>query len=244
MIDLSHVSDIDLFGKVILKIPGQPRFSGYYRSLDAIRPMFHSEDWLGSVTGFYINIAGGFNSVRLSYFTASPNLTQMTVERFAKEFRLEFEVAELPHHHIISRKYGNEEIRFRRFLSIYTQIGLEIMEKDLLHARCLFATFRWQIMRARKSYRPHFLRTFESQSAFYNSLGIEQQDQFWCDLAYWPNPPQVDWAHLFVNMVLGCDWNGRKAWLSFLSPQPPLSIPKINEIVAELGFQVPNGWQP
>ena len=244
MIDLSHLTETDLFGRFILKIPGRDRFSGYYRSLDAIRSLIYSEDWLGSVTGFYINVAGNYDSVRLSYFTSSPDLPQMTVERFANEFQLEVEVAELPHHVEISRQYGNEEIRFRRFLSTYTPIGLEIMEADLLHARCLFATFRWQVMRARKPYRPHFLRTFESQSAFYNSLGMEEQDKFWRDLAHWPNPPRVDWAHLFVNMVLGCDWNSPQVWPMFLSPQPPLPIPEINEIVAELSFQVPDEWQP
>ena len=244
MIDLSHLTETDLFGRFILKVPGGDKFSGYYRSLDAIRSLLHSENWLESVTGFYINVAGNYDSVRLSYFTSSPDLLQMTVKRFANEFQLEVKATELPEHVRISRKYGNEEIRFRRFLSTYTPIGLEIMEADRLHARCLFATFRWQVMRARKPYRPHFLKTFESQSVSYNSLGMEEQDQFWRNLAHWPNPPQVDWAHLFVNMVLGCDWISPEAWRKFLSPQPPLAIPEINEKVAELGFQVSDEWQP
>lgn len=244
MIDLDHLTETDLFGRFLLKTPGGDRFSGYYRSLDAIRPLLYSEDWLGSVTGFYINVAGEFNSVRLSYFAPSPDLPQMAVDRFASDRQLEVEIPEPPHHIKISREYGGEELRFRRFLSMYAPIGLEIMETDLLHARCLFATFRWQVMRAREPYRPHFSETFESQSAFYNSLRIEEQDQFWRGLVHWPNPPQVDWAHLFVNMVLGCDWNGPQLWPLFLCPQPPLPIQEINKVVAELGFQIPAGWHP
>ena len=54
----------------------------------------------------------------------------------------------IPKHFRNSAGYGGEELRFRRFLFTYTLIGLEIMETDLLHARRLFATFRWQVMRA------------------------------------------------------------------------------------------------
>lgn len=244
MIDLSRLTESDLFGRFLLKTPGGDKFSGYYRSLDAIRPLLDSEDWLGSVTGFYINVAGGFDSVRLSYFTSSPDLPRTAVVRFACDRQLEVEVPEPPCHIKISREYGGEELRFRRFLSTYAPIGLEIMESNLLHARCLFATFRWQVMRARKPYPRHFLKTFESQSRFYNSLGSENQRQFWRDLAHWPNPPQVDWAHLFVNMVLACDWIRGQAWRSFLSRRPPLSIGEINQRLAELGFQIPDHWHP
>lgn len=244
MIDLDCLAETDLLGRFVLQVPDGDRFSGYYHSLDTARPLFYMEEWLASVTGFYVNVAGNFNAVRLSYFTPSPELPQIAVEDFAEESAIEFEVAERPHAVRISRKYGNEEMRFRRFLSTYSPIGLEIMEADLLHSRRLFATFRWQVMRARQPYRPHFSRAFEGQSPFYNSLSVQEQDQFWRDLEHWPNPPQVDWAHLFVNMVLGCDWNSPQVWRTFLSPEPPLPIPEINSIVEELGFSIPDGWEP
>jgi hypothetical protein len=99
-------------------------------------------------------------------------------------------------------------------------------------------------MRARQPYRPHFTTTFENLSSFYNSLLEEQQEQFWQDLAHWPNPPQVDWAHLFVNMVLGCDWIGPDIWPKFLTRQPPLPIQEINTKIRELGFEIPLNWHP
>ena len=60
----------------------------------------------------------------------------------------------------------------------------------------------------------------------------------------WPNPHQVDWAHMMVNMVLGCDWNGVFRDPSYITPGMPLPIPEINKYLIELGFQIPDNWQP
>jgi hypothetical protein len=106
------------------------------------------------------------------------------------------------------------------------------------------ATFHWQVMAARRPYKPHFLQTFESQSPFYCSLPEMEKDQFCKDLSHWPNPPQVDWAHFLVNMVLACDWVVPECWKYFLSQTPPLSIARINDLVKEQGFHIPDNWQP
>jgi len=243
--DLSRLKEIDLFGRYFLKASEGDRFVGYYYSLNAIRPLIKGNEWLNSVTGFYINVAGGFDAVRLSYFTSSPDQVKGVVDRFVANHGLKsIQNPETPHLAEISKDYGGEELRFRRFLSTYTLIGLDIMEADLLNARCLLATFRWQVMRARRPYKPHFLRTIENQSSFYNSLSVHEKEQFWSDLAHWPNPPQVDWAHFFVNMVLGCDWISQRVWQTFLSRQEPIPIPEINKLIIEQGFQIPQGWHP
>jgi len=237
----NRLKETDLFGRFFLKGPDKGRFKGYYCSVDAIRPLVGGKEWLKSVTGFYINVTGNYDAVRLSYFSSSPDQTIKTVENFVMNHGLKnIKNPEEPHHVRISEGYGGEELRFRRYLSLYTLIGLDIMKADLLNARCLFTTFRWQIMRARKPYKTHFLRTFENQSPFYNSLSQSEKDQFWRDLSHWPNPPQVDWAHLFVNMVLGCDWKIQ----FFLKPQPPLPILQINGLVKDQGFQIPEDWCP
>lgn len=235
------LTEEDLFGRFFLKASDGGRFSGYYESLDAIRPLIRSQDWLDSVSGFYINFADKYDAVRLSFFTANPKRVIETVEHFIAQNNLENTTdPEMPHHIRISEPYGNEELRFRRYLSTYTQIGLDIMEEDLLNARCLFATFRWQVMIARKSYEPHFSKTFKKQSPFYNSLSLQEYKQFWSDFSYWPNRRQVDWAHLFVNMALGSDWDIK----AFLRPQPPLPIREINVSLKreEMSFQIPENW--
>ena len=87
------------------------------------------------------------------------------------------------------------------------------------------------------------MRTFERDSPIYRGLPAAEQEQFWADPAHWPNPPQVDWAHMMVNMMLGCDWLGD--WRTFfLQPQAPLSLAEINARVAEQGFTIADSWSP
>lgn len=239
--DLTQLRETDLFGRFYLKKPNGGRFQGYYESLNGMRPFLRSKEWLQSVTGYYVNVAGKQDAVRLSYWTTTPQQTRKIVDLFVSQNGLKhIEEPTIPEHAKNSAGYGGEELRFRRFLVTYTLIGLEIMETDLLHARRLLATFRWQVMRAGKPYRPHFLGTLEDQSFFFNSLSTSEKEQFWRDLAYWPDPNKVDWAHLFVNMVLAADWF--PVWQHFHSPQAPLSFSEINQLVEPMGFQIPKNW--
>ena len=243
MANLSRLRETDLFGRYYLKIPNGVRFDGYYECLKAIRALVLSGEWSSSVTGYYLNATGDHDAVRISYWTASPQDARKTVDRYVAEHRLERTRPPIkPKRSRNSDGYGGEEIRFRRFLATYTQIGLEILETDLLNARSLFASFRWQVMRAGRTYKPHFSKTFEDQSFFYNSLSPAEKEQFWLDLSHWPDPQRVDWAHMFVNMVLAADWF--PVWANFHSPQPPLSISEINKLVKWMGFQIPQNWRP
>ncbi|MGD8380949.1 MAG: hypothetical protein PVJ11_02295, partial [Syntrophobacterales bacterium] len=143
--DLNQLRETDLFGRFYLKKPNGGRFQGYYESLSAIRPFLRSKEWLQSVTGYYVNVAGKQDAVRLSYWTTAPEQTRKIVDLFVSQNGLKhIEEPVIPKHTRNSTGYGDEELRFRRFLSTYTLIGLEIMETDLLHARRLLATFRWQ----------------------------------------------------------------------------------------------------
>jgi hypothetical protein len=184
-VDLDRLSESDLFGIFYLtRAPGK-WYDGYHESLDALYPLLFSNEWIKKVTGYYINqSSNNFDTVRLSYFTASPDQAKELVDNFVSEHRLKnIQEPDAPHPKKVSEKYGGEELRFRRFLSTYAQIGLDIMKADLLNARCLFATFRWQVKRARRPHQPHFLRTFQSQSPFFNSLSVNEIDRFWRDLS-------------------------------------------------------------
>lgn len=238
--DLSKLKETNLFGRFFLKASEGGRFDGYYCSLEAMYPLLTSKQWVESVTGYYINVGGDFDAVRLSYFTSSPDQPKEVVDDFVAKHGLKnIKNPTLLAHTRNSEGYGGEELRFRRFLSTYGLIGLDIMKRDLFHSRCLLAIFRWQIFRERKDCRDHFMPTFQKLSSTFNSLDENDKEQLWEDLNHWPNPPQVDWAHFLVNMVLGCDWN----WVFGLPyPQSPLSISEINEIVNETGFQIPEEW--
>lgn len=237
-----QLRETDLCEQVFIKKPDGGRFLGYYSSLDAVQPLLARKAWSKFVTGYYINVGGDFDAVRVSYFAPYMEDVNKLIKGFVYENDLQiinWSHADKPGK--VSGSYGGEELRFRRFLSTYTLIGLDMMEVDLFHSRCLLATFRWQIFREKRDYRSHFQPTFEKCSATYRSLGNSEKEQFWLDLSHWPNPPQVDWAHFLVNMVLGCDWNGV---FQGGYPQPKLSIEDINMGIKDQGFQIPNGWSP
>jgi len=239
----SRLSEDDLFGRFFLKEPDGIQYNNYYSTINAICPLLKGNDWNECVTGYYINVAGNMDAVRLSFFADDPQNAMKCKDDFCSENNIiEIQPCEYPHEVKISEGYGGEELRFREFLHTYTLIGIDLIGADLLNARCLFATFRLQVMRSRQDYKPHFEGTFEKHSQTYLSLSEENKEQFWSDLSHWPNPPQVDWVHMMVNMILPGDF--LPAWNEFLTPKPSLTIDEINRIVASMNFQVPVGWEP
>ena len=241
--DLARLSETDLFGRFFLKLPGNVPFDNYYRSLYALLPLLTSKEWNECVTGYYINVAGNMDAVRLSYFTCDSDRIQKCTKSFcSKNNIIAPQRSELPHRTKIAGIYGKEETRYRKYLYLYSLIGFDIIQADLLNARCLIATFRYQVMASRQEYKPHFENTFKKQSPIYNSLSQNQKQQFWRDLSHWPNGSQIDWAHMMVNMILPGDF--LHVWDYFRSPKAPKSRNKINKIVRNLGFQIPNSWRP
>ena len=237
------VSANDTFGRLCVTNKDITRIKGYYSTLDALRPLFQLPEWQSVTTGFYLNVTGAFNVVRISYFCPIDADPRDLVRSFLTEHGLSYSATpEAPRVIKVAAKYGGEELRFRRYLATYSHIGLDIMGANLHHSQCLFATFRWQVFMGRGDYRAHFAPTFETLSPFYCGMLDKDRQQFWSDLGYWPNPPQVDWAHMFVNMVLATDWNDLFA-LQY--PQERLTIPEINQYLSkDHVFQIPLEWNP
>lgn len=248
---LKRISKNDFFGRFYTKKPNGLKWDSYYKTIDALRPLFQDYEFNEIINGFYLNICGAFTSVRVSYFIDSAN-SDKAVSKFKKFIQenelIEIKSEESPKRTILASEYGGEEYeeRFRNFLILETQIGLDLIKNNLLNARILFATYRWQVRKASLSFKQHFESTFERDSPTYNALTGDEREQFFKDLEEWPNPPQVDWAHMMVNFVLGCDWNNVFRDPSYLSPGNPLSIQEINKIIqnAGLGFQIPLDWKP
>jgi len=248
-VGIRRISEDDLFGIFYVKKPDGVKWDSYYRTINALTPLLKDNEFYKIVKGFYLNICGNFDAVRISYFVDKANSEKaisILEQFFRKNGILEIKDAVLPKKIILARSYGGEEYeeRFRNFLALETQIGLELMEGNLLHSRILFVTYRWQVRKASLPFREHFEPTFKRYSLTYNSLSNDEKDQFFTDLEEWPNPPQVDWAHMMVNFVLGCDWNLALSHPSYLTPGRPLSIPEINRLVSDLGFQIPLDWKP
>lgn len=235
---IRKISKDDLFGIFYVRKPDGIRYDSYYETINALRPLFKDKEFGTIVNGFYLNICGDFDSVRISYFVDEANSEKAisTFQHFFEESGIsEIQNFNPPRKAIVVETYGNEKLeeRFRYFLVLETQVGLELLKADLLKARILFATYCWQIRKAWLPVREHFEPTFLEYSPTYASLSKEEREQFLRDLERRP-----DWTHLMVNFVLGIDWR--------VSPGRPLSIPEINQILErdKLGFQIPPDWRP
>lgn len=237
------ISVDDTFGTLCVTNNDTTKIKGYYSTLNALRPLFQLPEWQSVTTGYYLNVTGAFNAVRISYFCPVGADPRDLVRSFLAEYDLSCTATpEVPRAIKVAAGYGGEELRFRRYLATYSHIGLDIMRANLHHSQCLFATFRLQVFMVRGDYREHFAPTFEKLSPFYCDMSDKDRRQFWGDLAYWPNPPQVDWAHMSVNLVLACDWNDLFA-LEY--PQERLTIPQINLMLSrDHVFQIPLEWNP
>lgn len=237
------ISIDDAFGTLYITNSDTTKFKGYYSTLDALRPLFQLPEWQSTTAGCYLNVYGNFNTVRISYFCPVDADPRDLVRDFLAEHSLSYSAEpEAPLLIKVAANYGGEELRYRRYLSTYSHIGLDIMGANLHHSQCLFATFRWQVFMDRGDYRAHFEPTFEKLSPFYCGMSDKDRRQFWSDLVHWPNPPQWDWAHMFVNMVLTIDWPGL---LSLEYPQEPLTIPQINQVLnRDHMFQILLEWKP
>jgi len=237
------VSVNDTFGTLCVTNNDTTKIKGYYSTLDTLRPLFQMPEWQSVTSGWYLNVTGAFNVVRISYFCPVDADPRDLVRGFLAEHGLSYSATpEAPRVIKVAAKYGGEELRFRRYLATYSYIGLDITGANLHHSQCLFATFRGQVFMERGDYRGHFAPTFEKLSPFYCCISDKDRRQFWSDLEYWPNPPQVDWAHMFVNMVLASDWN---CLFELEYPQDRLTIPKINQVLSrDHVFQIPLEWNP
>ena len=226
----------DLFGLFFVRKSYGTNWDSYYGTIDALRPLLESEDFSKTVSGFYLSYIN--DSTRISYFVSEGN-NQKAIsifQNFFKEKGISEIKAQPPTKSVVAEEYGGEELeeRFRHFLALETQIGLELIKEDLLYARILFVTYRFQVYKGWLPVRAHFEPTFLRYSPTYVSLSNEEKEQF---LTYLERSPA--WTHMMVNFVLGWDYtinrDGR-----------PLSIPEINKILERysLGFQIPLGWKP
>ena len=130
--DKLRISETDLFGRFFLKKPNGGKYKNYFDTVFVLSALLEAKDWYESVTGYYINVTGNMDAVRLSYFTTDPEMVNKCKENFCSDYNIiEIQLPEYPHAIRISEQYGNEELRFRKFLHMYTQIGLDLIKANL-----------------------------------------------------------------------------------------------------------------
>jgi hypothetical protein len=230
------------FGTIFISDNNPKAFYGYYSTIKAITPLLKSNKWNNLVEGWYINAVGyNMDSVRISYYS-NKNISKLINKYISKNnLSLTSPLGKLKDVYVSSH-YGGEELRFKKYLLNYSHIGMDLINDDLHYAQCLFSVFRWQIFIWGGNPASYFAPSFEKRSPYYRAMSGEDKKQFLRDLGCWPNYPQVDWAHMFVNMILGVD-SFRIFKTGRLSV--PLPIDKINDILNESHiFKIPKDWEP
>ena len=111
----------------------------YFDCLRTIKPLLIGEDFNNSISGFYVSRISNEDSrvsVRLVYFTFDINKTKNTVDQF---IQTNSQVALFNSLDSTDGIAGNaagetseEESRFRRFANVYTNIGLDLLDQNIL----------------------------------------------------------------------------------------------------------------
>ena len=164
------------------------KWESYYKTIDNLRPLFKEKKFIKTIDGFYLNhISGSSDYVRISYFVSKKECeTSISIfqDYFIQNSIMQIKDYDPPHEITIAEKYGGSsyEQRFRNFLAVYTQIGLELLQGNLLHSRRLFTAYRFQIRQTQGSFEDHFEPTFNKYSPFYKSLSNNDKRQFFIDL--------------------------------------------------------------
>ena len=248
---MENLTNDNLFGRFFFKCYDVRSIEGYFTCINLLRPLLELEDFASSITGFYMNVSDNLlTEVRLSYFTNNRSITQEIVEKYIeKNTNIILIKSVKPHVKKISQGYGDEELRFRKYLHGYTQIGLDLLSFDKLYARMLVAEYRLTYSPQKISCRPLFEPAFSKHSDFYNQLDSSSKEQLWSDFDYWhltDNPKYIaDWNHMLVNMLLPGDWIHIFPDL-FLRKEPglPISGNLKERMLNYLNLKIPDDWSP
>lgn len=178
----------------------------YFNCLRKIKNLFQDPDFESSIPGFYINFIRG--SLRLCYYTIDVKKTRQAKEVFlGKNPEIKIFSSQEPEEAQKLKNCDDNDLRFRNFLTTYSQIGLDLIDcNNFQYIRDLVAGYRFAyICVGRISSRPFFEAAFSKYSNFFNQMNLSMVEQFWKDLDRYDDEGRPDWAHYFVNMLLPYD---------------------------------------
>lgn len=218
-----------------LSLSATPSSSNYYDSIDVLTPLLRDTAWIDACAGYYLNSVDR-GLPRLTYFASDAGVATRVIDGICSRTALMHAKPPSKLRAVtFTKTYGGSEARFRRYLCTYTQIGLDLLAADRLHAQRLFATYRWRAWITGTSAKAHLERSFVRLSPCYESLSQEERDDFWVDLEF------LKWGHMFVNMILAIDWDVPRNQAA----APPSDAELTRFLVGQgLRFDVPTGWNP
>lgn len=138
----TRVTKEDHWGIYHVKKGSGEKWDSYYNTMDALTPLLELETFARTVSGFYLNICGGFDSVRISYFVDKSDVRTvllMFTEFFKDNGFVEIEESSPPNPYVVARNYGGEE---------FEELGLKT--EEILFGRL---TLPWSLSLRSKSLR-------------------------------------------------------------------------------------------
>lgn len=183
----------------------------YFKCLNLLSSLFRHPGFIASTPGFYINrrtnvTEDSGNSVRLTYFTTSPNDSLKTIHDFVsnnKEIALfDSKESSRPEPNTSLPSVDDELMRFRNFLNSNTCICLEVLESFGEHAlQELVTLYRYDSLPQRLPPEFIFGNVFSEHSASFRKLKETSRDvQYWRDLVHLHLGSNFG-LHFMVNMI-------------------------------------------
>jgi len=244
--NMHNLTENNFLGRVFVNCSDLRPIDGYFTCVNLIRPILKKADFKSLITGFYINVAGNLNSVRLSFFVEDKDNVEKVTEILRNAGGVNLIRHDKASQEKFSDTYGGTEIGFRRFLHIYTQIGLDLLNYNTLYSRRLVAEYRLTYSPQRISCRSFFEPALKKHSSYFNQLNNASAQQLWKDLDFWYLGG--DWAHMLVNMLLPGDWIYMSKELTsfFLNPnkKPPITGTQKEDLLKMFNLDIPDNWTP
>jgi hypothetical protein len=202
-----HLTGIEFFRLSDLK---PLSVEGYFKCLDQLRPLLKSSEFSKSTPGFYINHITNVdddkgNSVRLTYYTVNPTETLKTISDFMRSNK---EVAIYNSKHSSRPEaatrlslHEDEELQFRNFLNVNTQIALELFVSCREAFPALVYSYRHFLFPSRISPELIFEPILSKYSPYFKRLKDKSLDKrYLSDLGHC-YPGKSPNLHFLVNMT-------------------------------------------
>jgi len=233
----------------LLKSCGNP-LDSYYCTIEELVSIVGEKSFTTQMSGYYLNMepVGPNRHLRVSFFApdkSADHLVQLIRVSLSSRGVLEVKPAKMPRNIRVVDEYGPPEIelRFRRYLVDYTQIGLDLIRSDLVYARRLMAWLRFKVIAGSLDVRNQIEPSMLGRSQYYQSMSPVERSKFLLDLVTKPNPTAYDWAHFMVNCVLGLnDPTGTRRKYSG-NPWPTWAINQELQL-QDSSFYLPDDWKP
>lgn len=201
---LDSVNEVSVAHRYARIFYDAPTIDDYYRCVETLYPLLRSSEWANSVTGYYLfryrtvpHKSYRPPSLRLTYFIHSDNEDAAVRELLGKIQLNVVTEADPDCAKLSSSSTDDVELHFRRFLCVSTQVGMDLIDRDLTHARQLYEGFRANPMYQWGHLREEFMRTATESSSFYRSLPAAEQSEF-----VKLTEDNFTWSHNFVGVIV------------------------------------------